>query len=337
MDIFKKTLVSVLLLCVCFGANLMQAQDLQTQLSKMGQDAAIGYTTPLLSNWANDLNTGIYHTAALHSILGFDIGVNLALARITDGDKTFTFNMPSTFNVTSNGYTATLVAGTHYPASVVTPTAVGDGNGTVIKTTAPYTVNGVVVVPAGYPLLTMPGGFNLPAVPLPMPQLALGLPFGIEVMVRYIPTVSAGDEGKFNFSGFGARYSIDQWIPMCPVNIAVHFMTQSLNFKSKGDTSLFSGKGTAYGLEVSKKFFILTLYGGFQIESSSMTLNDYTFTDQSSGVPVQVNIPGFTINGSNKSRFTVGANLLLLILNIQADYSFGTTPVANLGVGIAIR
>ena len=105
--------------------------------------------------------------------------------------------------------------------------------------------------------MKLPAGFNLPYVPLPMPQVSLGLPFGIEVMARYIPTVSAGDEGKFNYSGFGARYSIDQWIPMCPVNIAVHFMTQKLNFKSKSDADIFSGKGTAYGLKSARSLLYL--------------------------------------------------------------------------------
>ncbi len=315
MNLSKKTIVTVLLLCVCSGVNRVQAQDLQQALSNLNAQVAGMYIDPILINWANDLNSGIYHTADLHGVLGFDIGVNLALAHVSDGDKTFQFIMGMPVNVN----------GVLYPANtpITASTAVGPKNATVITT-----VNGL-------PILTIPAGYNLPYVPLPMPQVSLGLPFGIEVMARYIPTVSAGSEGKFNSSGFGARYSIDQWIPMCPVNIAVHFMTQKLNFKSKSDTSIFSGKGTAYGLEVSKKLAILTLYAGYQLESSSMTVDNYVYTDQSTGL--SSTIQGFTVNGSNKSRFTVGANFSLLILDIHADYSFASTPVATLGAGFSFR
>jgi hypothetical protein len=315
MKLYYKTIFTVLFLCACFGANQVQAQDLQQALSNLNAQVVGGYIDPILGNWANDLNSGIYHTAALHSVLGFDLSVNLALAHVSDGDKTFQFTMPIPVNAN----------GVLYPANtpITASTAVGPKNSTVLTT-----VNGL-------PIMTIPPGYDLPYVPLPMPQVSLGLPFGIEVMARYIPTVSAGSEGKFNSSGFGARYSIDQWIPMCPVNIAVHFMTQKLNFKSKSDTSIFSGKGTAYGLEVSKKLAILTLYAGFQLESSSMTVDNYEYTNQATGL--SSTIQGFTVNGSNKSRFTVGANFSLLIFDIQADYSFASTPVATLGAGFSFR
>ena len=75
--------------------------------------------------------------------------------------------------------------------------------------------------------------------------------------------------------GFGLRYDIDQWIPACPVDLAIHLMTQKFNFKSKDNADIFSAKGIAFGVEASKKFFIVTIYGGFQLESSSLTLNDF--------------------------------------------------------------
>jgi hypothetical protein len=169
-----------------------------------------------------------------------------------------------------------------------------------------------------------------------MPQLNLGLPFGLEFMLRYIPTTSAGDVGKFNYMGFGLRYSIDQWIPLCPVDLSVHFMTQKLTFKSSSDQDIFTGKATAYGVEVSKRLFILTLYGGFQMESSTLTLSDYTYAGDDPTLQ-GVSVSGFEVNGSNKSRFTVGARLLLLFINVHADYSFATNPVLTLGAGITLR
>ena len=48
-------------------------------------------------------------------------------------------------------------------------------------------------------------------------------------------------------------------------------------------------------------------------------------------------IPGFSIEGSNKSRVTVGARLLLLIVNVHAEYSIADTPMLGAGVGITFR
>jgi hypothetical protein len=135
--------------------------------------------------------------------------------------------------------------------------------------------------------------------------------------------------------GFGLRYDIDQWLPLFPIDIAVHFMTQKMNFKSSTDNDIFTAKGTAYGFEVSKRLIILTLYGGFQLESSTLTLAD--FQGYSPELAQTVTIPGFEVKGSNKSRFTVGVRLLLLIINVHAEYSLAKNPVIAIGAGLSLR
>jgi hypothetical protein len=351
MEIYMKSLIRCFtaLLFVCFlVGNMATAQDLQEQLSKLGHDAAVSYISPILSGWGNDLNSGIYYSADLHDVLGFDVGVKVASSHITDADKTFQIPeitvRPSDLGFTgySSAYRVKLT-GANFTSQTAN-TAVGAKDETPITTKAStatvYDASGnsvgTINVPAGRTILTLPGGFDPGAlgVPLMMPQLNLGLPFGIELMARYVPTIKAGDYGKFNYMGFGVRYDIDQWIPLCPVDIAVHFMTQKLNFKSTNDEDIFNGKATAYGVEVSKKLFILTLYGGFQLENSTLTLNDFTGYDPIQG---NIRISGFEVKGADKSRFTVGARVLLLFLNVHAEYSFATTPVLAAGVGISIR
>jgi len=349
---------AVICMLVLVG-SVASAQDLQAQLSKLGHDAAVGYISPILSGWGNDLNSGIYYSADLHDVLGFDVGVKLAMSRFTDEDKTYALTLPTTMTVNPSalGYTgypsgttvtlSSLGSNPNYSGSVTGNSAVGAQEEVDVKTLGGFgivkngsTVVGSVPVPAGKIILPLPGGLDLgtmgkTGVPLPMPQLNLGLPFGIEFMLRYIPTVSSGDAGKFNYMGFGLRYSIDQWIPFCPVDLAVHFMTQKMNFKSTDDKDIFSASGTAYGVEVSKRLFILTLYGGFQLENSTLTLND--FQGYSPELGQTVTIPGFEVKGSNKSRFTVGARLLLLIVNVHAEYSIAKNPVIAIGAGISIR
>ena len=41
MKIYQKTILTVLFLCVCFGANRIQAQDLQQQLDDAYADLAL--------------------------------------------------------------------------------------------------------------------------------------------------------------------------------------------------------------------------------------------------------------------------------------------------------
>jgi hypothetical protein len=245
-------------------------------------------------------------------------------------------------------------SGNAYASTVTAPTAIGDKNNVPVKGkagTTVYSVNGNPLYAgtngvysqlptfdlSGNTLFTLPGGFDTGSlgVPLPMPQLNVGLPFGLELMLRYIPTISSGDYGKFTSQGFGLRYSIDQWIPLCPVDIAVHFMTQKMTFKSNADQDILTGKATAYGVEVSKKLAVLTIFAGYQLESSTMTVSDYTYSG--SDASLSGTIPGFEVTGSNKSRTIIGARLLLVFLNLHADYSIGTNSILTVGAGISFR
>jgi len=87
---------------------------------------------------------------------------------------------------------------------------------------------------------------------------------------------------------------------------------------------------------VSKSLFLLTIYGGFQLEKGSFSVNSFQGTNPAD--PSQtITVPGFSVDGKNTSRFTAGVRLLLLIINVHAEYSFSKTPVAALGVGLSIR
>jgi hypothetical protein len=320
------------------------ADDLADQLAKVGTKNVQNYVMPIFSGWAADLNSGFYHSADLHSVLGFDVGLKIGIGLMTDADKKYDFLTPDYILIA--GGADTLFAGTDYDAVVHgVPTAVGGNDKNYVKLIRSATdpvkqamYDSWVATHGSNNLFQIPSGFGLPVVPLFVPQASLGLPFGIEIIGRFIPTISAGDAGKFNYMGFGIRYDIDQHIPMCPVDIAVHFMTQKMNFKSKGDADIFKATGTAFGAEVSKKIAILTIYGGFQIEKASFTLGkiDGKFTALD-GTETKFTIPETTYDGKNKSRLTLGTRLLLGVVNIHADYSVAKSPVITAGIGISFR
>ncbi|MCI0708213.1 MAG: hypothetical protein L0Y80_12115 [Ignavibacteriae bacterium] len=331
MKLFRLTLLFSTL-SLFAGAQIANAQDdIGSQLSKVSGENAPNYLSPFLSGLGADLNSGIYHSADLHSVLGFDIGVKFTSILVQDDDKMFDFVMPDQIQTIFG----TLQAGQDYDKIISgSPTLLGGETGidVKVKDTSPN-------VPArGQTIFSTPPGSNLKLVPLIVPQASVGLPFGIEVTGRFIPTVSLGDVGKVNFLGFGLRHDIDQYIPVpLPIDIAAHFMTQSLTFSDKDDKKILSGSGTAFGLEVSASALIFTLYGGLQLESSSWDIESYEYTDESSGTPVTVQIPGFSVDGKNKSRFHAGVRFILAVINIHADYSFANQPVITAGLGISFR
>ncbi|GJQ21469.1 MAG: hypothetical protein HBSIN02_18240 [Bacteroidia bacterium] len=292
--------------------SVLTAQDFGEQLKQMVRVNAERYAAPLLNGWGVALNSGLYHTADVHSILGFDVHIKLTGALIQEADKKYQFETPPTIGP----YTRT----TDYPATVEANSVVGSKSKTPV-----YLNDGVT--PTGFEI---PGGLDIPTTPLIVPQVSIGLPFGFEVMGRFFPTAKIGDVGKVNLLGFGLRHDIDQYIPLLPLDVAVHFFTQKLNYEDASGAKLLEASGTAYGVEVSKHLLLLTVYAGFQLESSSVKVGPYSVSGTGGTVE-------FTHDGNTKSRLLLGARVSLLVLNIHADYNLGTTNAFALGVGISFR
>jgi hypothetical protein len=330
----RKVLFFLLVACV-LGAGTttaVRADDLGSVLSKLAGDNAKNYVGPLMKGWGADLNSAWFHSADVHDLLGFDIQVKVGLAQLNDADKTYQFQMPSTISYTFAGIPRTFNSGVDYPATVTAPTAVGAADPVVVSTyKTANTFNQEIQI------FTHPQGFNLPAAPLIMPQAALGLPFGIEAMVRYLPSYTTA-VGKVSFLGYGARLGINRLIPVpLPIDIAIHFATQKLSFKDSTDAELISASATAYGIEISKSILFLTLYGGFQLENSSFNIGPYTAKISTGSSTTVVNVPQFTVDGANTSRILLGLRLHLLILTLHAEYGIATINTLSAGVGISFR
>jgi hypothetical protein len=323
----------VVVCVVALATNFATGQDLSQQLAQMSGAAANSYTSPLLSGWGVGLNSAFYSSADLHDVLGFDVGIKATFFKWKDGDKTYNFQMPEhirVYNPLNPLLYTDLNRGVNYPTSVVAQTIAGEKKSTPVTATLPYGLGTQTI-------FELPGGLGTPGAGLVVPQASIGLPFGLEIVGRFIPTYTFKGVGKINFVGFGLRYNIDQWIPSSPVDIAVHFMIQKFNFKDSSDNNLISASASAYGVEVSKRFFILTLYGGFQLEKAKFTVGPYNAKIISGNTIIPVRVDAFDVVSPNASRFTVGVRLLLLIVNVHAEYSFAKTPMFAAGVGISIR
>jgi len=315
-----------------FSISSSAQDDLGKQLSKVAGQNAINYLAPVLSAWGADLNSGLYHSADLHDILGFDVGVKIGVVMVKDEDRVFDLMLPD--QIKYGG--VTLNAGVDYDKVISgSPTALGESNGkaVTVRSTSAF------VPLRGQTIFTSPRGFNMKSASLLMPQAAVGLPFGLEVIGRFVPNTTLPDNaGKVNFIGFGIRHSIDQYIPLCPIDLSIHFMTQKLTVSNMNDRKILGASGIAYGVEVSKSLALLTVYGGYQIEHSEWDVDLYSADPsltQFVGTPETID--GFHVDGKNTSRFHAGVRLLLAIVNVHADYSFATQPVIAAGVGISLR
>jgi hypothetical protein len=341
-----RNLPVVLCILLLTSSYASAQQDLSAQLSRTGDQNVRNYLSPLLTGFAADLNSTFYHSAAVHDLLGFDIDIKQLSVITADADKTYDFITPDYVDIRnpSGAGTVRLYKNTDYNGVVPgAATAVGaiNDNAVHLRPQSSYyntyrnAHNGSDI------LFPIPRGYSIPGVGLVMPQITVGLPFGLEAMVRYVPTINAveaGDAGRYTYLGYCFRYDIGQWLPFLPINIAVHFSNQNLTFKSSADQDIFSAKGTAYGIEAGRTFSFLTVYCGYQLESASVTLNQmsgsFTVPD---GTETPFTIPEQTFDGKNKSRVTVGLSVLLSIVDIHADYSFAATPVIAAGAGISFR
>jgi len=338
------------------------AVDFQEELRKLAQENAIGYTTPLATAFGTCMNSGLYHTAKPHKLLGFDISVKPSAALVPDEDKFFNFIVPTAIGVPMDYFqpgssdTVWLDGNDIWPDRETSTIFGPDSARNIAATGADAELEAglrakgfsdaqIAIARAqpqwnqainNIPAITTVPGLNLDGLPLVLPQVSVGLIFGTEVMVRYLPEIDAGDIGKVKFWGVGVKHSISQWIPLplFGIDITGQYVMQQLKVGE-----ILESNHTAMNVQVSRRFgFILlsvTPYAGFGLESSDLKV-DYVI--ENSGNPqLDGSHVAFDLDGDNTSRLTVGGRIQLAFLTVNADYSMGAYDSYSAGVGITLR
>ena len=247
------------------------------------------YAKPFGTSLGMAFNSASYYTAKVPDFFGFSIGFKGMMIFIPDDEKTFTPSIP--------GYNVDHPAQTIYGSN---------------QSTSYYGPNGFKVYPPG---------IDRSWVPAVLPQISASF-MGTELMIRYLPSISLGDDEDLSMFGIGLKHNISRYIPLSPVDISVQFLYNSLKITGVMDI-------TAYALNAhaSKSFGLLTVYGGLQYESSTFNL-DYTFNDPSNtdlvkqGTEIKV-----SINGDNNFRATIGTSVKLAVIVFNVDYSIGVQSV----------
>jgi hypothetical protein len=338
-----RKLLSALLALSC-AATLAAADDLETTLRKLSQDAGSAYVGPVVSAFGADLNGGWFHESPRPVWWGFDIEVGAVMmgALFGDNNKTFSVNGSFRFNrdqanqlISSVPLNDTLTTperkelidsliSRDFILGISGPTVIGSGSDSVKLSILAGMLNGYPIPPQFFALPVTGLLEDVTVFPLAAPQVTFGTVLGSMVTVRYYPGQTIKKIGKVNYFGLGIQHNPVLWIPPLrkfPVNISMYFTTQTLNIGT-----LLKCKTSSVGLQASKRlgFYLLNLtpYLGLGYEKASIDIA-YQYQIDQPGLPATTQDIRFTLKGENSTRATVGLNFKILIVNINADYNFG--------------
>lgn len=318
-------LASALLLATPAASGAQETSVLDA-LEALAEDNGSLYVEPLTVGLGIGLNTGFNATAAVHDVLGFDIGVRVVGALVPDEMDFFEAIPPSPVTVAHPDDPGRSVTTAYSPrgGGLSTPTVTGPGEGRIGQGDA------IVFEPTGEFLdslqswgadpsrfnLPFPEGFDIPGIPFAVIQGSVGIPLGTDLTVRFIPAVETHEDvGDVEAFGFGIRHSVSQWFPApLPVDLAVSFGWQDLSVGDYLDAS-----GTNYGAVVSKDLGAITLYGAGSLISADVDVT-YTFEGTEDVPPQRIRL---SQKLDTTTRFAVGFNLDVLILDLSAEYALG--------------
>ena len=319
-----------------------------------GEDASLlaeNYLRPSVKGLISGMNSGWYSTAKTHKKFGFDITFGLNSSLIPSKDKVFDF-ISSDYNYISVG-----------DSNIELPTVLSDDDSETIFNVSIPVLSGDYKVGS----FTLPGGIakDLPvnAVPTPFIQLGLGLPYKIELNMRYVPDLNYDSKVNGSSVGVGIQHDLTQYLGLLdklPYSISVMGAFSKANIEYAIDENLSNQISVTDGNAIfnldtwtvqalgSLNLRIFTIYAGvgYNYGISSFKINgDYTLnydvvdSNQNSVGTLIENISD-PINldfSSSGTRATIGARLNLLFFKIFADYTIQEYNTLSLGAAFSIR
>lgn len=289
----------VILLVVCTIPARSQS-DLEKALLQFSKEQVSGYVQPLSDLFGANVNSGFFHSASIPTV-GLTLKIELVAmgAMVGDNQKSYVAKAPPGFN----------------PPTFNTATVFGGTGSTVTDANTGFSYRG------------SDGVFNTSFFPYATPQIRVGSIFGTQAVLRYVSSdwfVSNSKYPKATLFAIGAHHSVSQYLPTIPLDLAAGVAYSSITF---GD--LLTIKGFTISAQASKTFVILTVYGGFAWETSSMNVK---YTPSNAALPA-VDID---LSGANSFRATVGVGLSLGFFELFADANFGSVTNFSGGIGVGI-
>lgn len=200
----------------------------------------------------------------------------------------------------------------------------------------PEGVDTTLVVPARQIALGIAGILSQqPILPLLAPQITVGTVIGTQATLRWLPPVVLNEKlGALGYFGFGVQHNPAVWLPFrMPLDLSAGFFTQRLTL-GESFTAVTVAGGLTASRTIGFRFFNFTPYAGYMRESSTMTVEyDYTLKLPTGDLTRKIR---FDLAGLNRSRYTLGASLRLLIFNLNADYNIGQYDSFSVGLMVGL-
>tara|TARA_R110001583_G_scaffold163350_1_gene315465 strand:+ start:13023 stop:14039 length:1017 start_codon:yes stop_codon:yes gene_type:complete len=337
-----KKITLVLLFLATLSAK---SQDLDLLLLA-NDDASLlmkNYMTPVMDGMLYSLNNGWYHTAKTHKKLGFDITINVNAAMVPNSAKTFQFN-ESDYDFLS------IVGGNNKIETVM-----GGSNSDKISVEIPTEAGDFKIAE-----FTMPDGIGkdvpLNAVPSPMIQASVGIPFDTDISIRFLPKINT-DDVDGNLIGFGIKHNLMQYfgpLDRLPLNIAIFGGFTSMNTTytiDKTNNQEVAFKLNAFTIQTiaSLDFPLVTIYGAIGYDKGTSTLKlkgtyslSYDIEDTSGNVikTITENSDPDPINmdfDANGARGTLGLRFNLGFFKLYGDYTIKEYNTVSAGMAFSFR
>jgi hypothetical protein len=286
------------LVCSFTLFGIAEAQNLNDLASTYEGENGREYMQPLGDCFGAALNSGLNQSAKIsHSGFHIRIGLHAMTAFVAEDQKTFMAQTQGDFS----------------PAQTVeAPTVFGSTEGASVAG----------VAGTGY---LFPGGLDVQRLPIAVPQITLGSFKGTEVMFRFIQMDLDDNFKELSLTGYGVRHSISQYFAAFPIDLTASIFLQKFKV---GD--IVNADALYYGLQASRRFGIITLYGGMGLGSSTTTI-EYELDSAT-----DPQIISFDLKSGTALRVNAGLLFQLGPLFIHSDYQLGPQNVLALGCGFAI-
>ena len=167
---------------------------------------------------------------------------------------------------------------------------------------------------------------DVTAFTVPVLQASLGLPVGLEVMVRGSAVKFKGE--TVSLIGAGVKKNLDSYIPV-PAFPSVSAMVAYHQFKA-GD--VITSRHFSIAAMVSKKFVIIQPYGGLGWDYTSMNF-EYSYQP-----PIGDEVLVDETIKVNTVRLTMGLSVTPLpFVNVFADYNISKYSEVTAGLAVSLR
>jgi hypothetical protein len=305
-----------------------------------GRKLINAYTAPFMNSLTLGLNQGWYNTAKAHKIGGVDLTITANAMTIPQSELFF--------DATKIGLQVVELddspSNPNYPLA---PTLFGPEDGATFAYTDEETGTKETFVG--------PGGIDLERnigknwLPVPMANLGIGLPKGTDLKLRFTPTIDLGDDSSLKIFGIGIMHDVKQWIPgikLLPFDLSGFVGFTKVRLESYFDRStspdqhgIFEMNATTIQGVISKKFSVLTVYGGmgYNIAKSNLAMKGtYDINDNGEADPNEIDPLDLKFAASG-FRTTAGFRIKLAVLTLHADYTLQKYKCLTAGIGISVR